>query len=487
MSSSTFADLSDTFRQFLKDVSAYSVAGIIPALLSLAALTIFTRTFSAAAFGRYSIAVAVVAIVSTLLFGWVDQSMLRFAPELDERRVVGTTFVVLAGISAVVVPVALAGYVVFGDSLGAFQPFYLATLALVLAQGTFQPLLLLFQATLNSPLVTVFKSFKAVAQLLFAVVLALLVFDHIVGWVWGSAAALVLTIVVMTLQSDTLRTFPKVERDVLVRMTGYGLPMLGWILGDPLLNQADRLLIEFLQGSAAVGIYASNYSLVDRGLRLALVPVLNAVQPIVFNAWDGDNEREVQRLVRRFTRYYIVLAVPALVLVGTLSRPLSSLFLGEQYHPGYVVIPIVGAGVVLWSLSNVGQLGLEVREQTGLMSRGLLLAVACNVVVNVPLILAFGYIGAAVGTFISYGVYALFVWHTSRNHVDWRIPTRSVMNAMLAGVTMATPPALLYGLGEYTLPRVLVVAAVIPALYVVVLYLVGEITPEELRRLRSLY
>jgi O-antigen/teichoic acid export membrane protein len=487
MSRFELPDLSDTFRQFARDVSAYSVAGVIPALLSLAALTIFTRVFSTAAFGRYAIAIAVVSIASTLLFGWIDQSMLRFAPELDEEAVVGTTFAVLGAITIVVVPIALGGYFLLGEVLGPFQEFYLATLALVLTQGAFQPMLLLFQATLNSPLVTLFKSLKAVAQLAFAVLLALLVLDHIVGWIWGSVGALVLTIGVMAARSDTLRTRPRISRDVFARMSGYGLPMLGFILGDPLLNQADRLLIELLRGSAAVGVYASNYTLVDRGLRLALVPVLNAVRPIVFNAWTGDNEREIQQLVRRFTRYYCLLAMPALVGAATLSRPLSTLFLGEQFQPGYVVIPIVGAGVVVWSLSNVGQLGLQVDERTGLMSRGLLLAVLFNVAVDVPLVLAFGYIGAAVGTLLSYLVYLLFVWYTSRRHVPWHIPVRTVRNVTVAGLTMAIAPGLLYVSGEYTMLRAVVVAAASPAVYAVALYLTGELRPGELERIRSLF
>jgi O-antigen/teichoic acid export membrane protein len=487
MSRFEFADFSDTFQQFARDVSAYSVAGIIPAALSLVALTIFTRTFSAAAFGRYAIAVAIVSIASTFLFGWLDQSMLRFAPELEEEAVVGTTFAVLAGIMIVVIPVALGGYLLLGDALGPFEEFYLATLALALTQGMFQPILILFQATLNSPLVTLFKSLKAVLQLGFAVLLALLILNDIVGWIWGSAAALVFTIGVMVYSSETLRTRPRITRDVLARMTGYGLPMVGFILGDPLLNQADRLLIEFLRGSAAVGIYASNYTLVDRGLRLALVPVLSAARPIVFNAWTGDNEEEIRQLIRRFTRYYCLLAVPALIWTAALSRPLSTLFLGEQLHPGFIIIPIVGAGVVIWSLSNVGQLGLEVNEQTGLMSRGLLLAVVFNIVVDIPLIIVFGYVGAAVGTFLSYSVYLLFVWYSSRGRVSWQIPTRTVRNVTVAGLAMAAPPGILYASGEYTMLRAVAVATISPVFYAIVLYLIGEPRPGELKRIRSAF
>lgn len=487
MSRFEFAGLSDTFKQFFHDVGAYSIAGIVPASLSLVALVIFTRVFSPAAFGRYAIAMTVVSVGSTLLYGWLDQSTLRLAPEMDERELIGTTLVTHLGITTVVLLTAGAVYELLQDSFGLYEPFYFATVALVVTQGIFQPLLLVYQATLRSQLVTLFKTIRAVAQLGFALFLALFLLDSIVGWLWGSVLAILVTVGVMMTISDTLRTIPRIRRDVLLRIAGYGLPMLGWILGDPLLNQADRLLIEFIRGSKAVGIYASNYSLVDMGLRLALVPILSAAQPIVFNAWSGENEAEVERLLRRFTRYFLILSVPPLVLVGVLSKPLSTLLLGEQYHSGFVVIPLVAGGVALWSFSNLGQVGLQVKEQTGIMSRGLILAVVFNVAVDVPLIYAFGYIGAAVGTLCSYAVYAVFVWLVSRDRVRWVLPTRTVLNVALAGFVMTLPVALLYITSEYTMIRAILLAAVSPLLYAAMLLWTQEVSGEELQKVRGMF
>lgn len=485
MTTFDLGDVSNTFRQFVTDLSAYSVATVVPAILSLTALIIFTRVFSPATFGRYSIAIAVAGIGSTLLTGWIDRSVLRFAPEMDSQELVEMVFSLVGVISLVVLPIAGVAYLLFGEALGAYEPFYVAALAFMLTQGLFQPLVVLYRATLNSKLVTAFKSLNAVVKIVASVFLALVLLDDIVGWLWGGVIGFVVTLGAMFATSSTLRTVPRIRREHLARMAGYGLPMIGWILGDPLLNQADRLLIEFLRGSAAVGIYASNYSLVDRGLRLALLPILQSIQPIVFNAWCGDNRDEIQRLLNRFTRYFLILATPPLVLISALSKPLSTMLLGEQFHPGFVVIPIVSVGVALWSLANLGQLGLEVQELTGLLSRGLLGAVVFNVVVDIPLIITFGYIGAAVGTVLSYAVYAGFVWVASRQHVSWVMPTRTVRNVFVAGGAMAVPPTLLYVSGEYTLIRAVVTAVFMPPIYLGVLYLSGEITPAEFDRLRS--
>jgi len=481
-----FDNVSETFHQFVRDLSAYSVANVVPAVFGLAAVMIFTRVFSPDAFGRYSIAMALAGVGSTLLYGWLDQSILRFGPEYDERDLIGTVFVALLGISAVVIALSIAGYTLFGDLLDQYRPFYFAAIALLIAQGLFQPLVVLFQATLKSKLVTVFKTVNAVCKLGLAVLLAIVVFDHIVGWIWASTLAILLTIAFMAVKSDAVRTFPRVQRDILVRISGYGIPLIGWVVGDPLLNQADRILIEVLRSSAAVGIYASNYSLVDWGLRLALIPLLNAIQPIVINSWSGDNRREVENLIQRFTRYFLILGVPPLILTGALSRPLSTLLLGSQYHQGYVVIPIVACGVFLWSISNLGQIGLVLQERTGLMSIGLLVAVVFNVVVDIPLISVFGYLGAAVGTVLSYGVYAAFVLLVSRRQIRWKLPVRTIRNVAFAGAVMAVLPAMLYSFKMYTLTRAIAVAVVSFPIYLVVLYVINEISREDVNELRGM-
>lgn len=482
----SFDDLPETVTQFLQDLGLYSIAGLMPAIFSVLALTIFTRLFPPAAFGRYSIAIAAGGILSTLLFGWLNRSIVRFGPEVDTEELIGTVFSVVAGTALALVAVAAVVYTLFGDALGAYRPFYVATLAFLLLQGVFQPMIAMFRATLNSKYVTLFRSVKSVSMLVFSVLIVLYLTDHITGWIWGHVVGMCIGIAVLVAVSDVLRTVPRVNWSMLTRVSGYGLPMVGWILGDPLLNQADRFLIEFLQGSAMVGIYISNYSLADRGLRLAMVPLINAIQPIVINRWNGDNEAEIESLLRRFTKYFLILAVPALIMIAALSRPLSVFLLGSEYHEGYVVIPIVAAGVFIWSLSNLGQIGLEIRERTALMSRGLLGAVVFNIIVNIPLIITLGYLGAAIGTLLSYGAYAVFVTRASQDRIEWRFPYGTILNVGLAGSAMALLPALIYVMGWYTLERILVTVAVAPGIYLGVLYGFGEISRETVGQLRDL-
>lgn len=479
MADSRANKLEDVFRQFTQDFGLYSIAQIVPSLFGIVAIMLFTRIFPPVAYGRYALAMTFVSLLSTLGFGWIQQSITRFEPQLDDEDLIGNILSVFAVSGLVVVLGTAVGYLFFGRFLGDYQPFYFAAAALVLGQGAFQTLNVLFRIRLQSDSFAKYKLFLGVAKLIFAVVLAVFVFDSIVGWMWGHAVALFLSVVLMARESSVLGSPPQVQSALLSRFVRYGFPMIGWLLGMTLLQFADRVLIEFLRGASALGVYAPNYSLVQRGMFLAFTPIGQAAQPLMMNTWDGTNETEIRDLITDFTRYLIIIGVAATIFAAIMSRPLSTFILAAQYHEGYLVIPIVAPGLFLWNLALIGHTGFEIEERTVVLFLGVSGTVVLNVVLNIPLISMYGYLGAAVATLVSFSSYPIFAYVTSRWSIRWRLPIRTVRNTVVGGVVMAAPSAALYFTGTYTLVRIFAAAGLGIVLYVWVLYVLDEFRTDE--------
>ena len=96
------------------------------------------------------------------------------------------------------------------------------------------------------------------------------------------------------------------------------------------------------------------------------------------------------------------------------------------------------------------------------------------------------HVGAAIGTVLSYGLYAVFVFAVARDRIEWRLPLRTVRNVLVACTAMGCLPALLYATGLHTPVRLLGASVPSVAAYGAVLYVSGEITSEELTSLRAL-
>jgi O-antigen/teichoic acid export membrane protein len=270
-------------------------------------------------------------------------------------------------------------------------------------------------------------------------------------------------------------------------MVAYGVPMIGFIIGEPFLTQIDRVLLEVLRNSEAVGVYSSNYILVNQGLRLAYFPVLRAMQPIVVSEWNGDNENDVRDIISNFTRYYLLIGVPVMILGAALGRPLSTVLLDSGYQQGYTIIPLVAGGVFFWGLADAGQRGLELKEATLTMSIGVLLAIGLNILLNFPLIIEFGYQGAALATLLSSASYVVYVKLVSNRYIPWQMPRRTLRNSVLAGLAMAALPAAIYLFDLYTLPRAVAASAIAVPVYLTVMYTLNEFNESELRLVFDAY
>lgn len=486
MEQSRESQLEDIFQKFTQDFGLYSVAQVVPSLLGVVALMLFTRVFPRAAYGRYALAMSFVGIFSTLVFNWIRNSIIRFEPDLNSDKLVGNVLSMLVGGGLLVVFSTAIGYLLIGQFLGKYQPFYFAAAALIVSQGVFNTLQSLFQSRLQSNSLTRYKLFLGVTKLVFAVILAVFVFDNIVGWMWGHVLALVLTIAFMARKSGILRFSPRIQSAVFSRFARYGFPMIGWLLGMTLLQFADRVIIEFFRGSDAVGVYSSNYTLVQRGLFLVFTPIGQAAQPLMMNTWNGTNRGEIRDLMTDFTRYFFIIGIPATIFAAAMSRPLSSLLLGASYHEGYIVIAIVAPGMFLWNAALLGHTGFEIEERPMVLVLGIGMAVTLNVVLNVLLIRMYGYVGAAIATSISFASYTVFAYLASMWSIRWRLPIRTIRNTVISGIVMAVPAAALYFSGAYTLFRMFGAVGVGIVSYLFVLYALDEFRSEEVATVAGL-
>jgi O-antigen/teichoic acid export membrane protein len=261
--------------------------------------------------------------------------------------------------------------------------------------------------------------------------------------------------------------------------------MVGWLFGLSLLTYVDRVFLESLIGSSAVGIYSSNYAIVQSGLPLILSPIIQAAHPVIMKEWNTGNEGSAIELISEYSRYFLLIGAPATVVAGILSRPLSVLFLGEGFHPGYLIIPIISVAVFIWNFAMIGHKGLELHRVTKLMTAGIAIAVGVNAVFNLLLIPVFSYIGAAVATLLSSGAYAAFAYVMSFRTVRWRLPLNTTINVTSASTIMALIGLVCYLLSDWILVPLLG-SGIAALMYGAILIILGELRSEEISRLRSL-
>ena len=175
----------------------------------------------------------------------------------------------------------------------------------------------------------------------------------------------------------------------------FGLPLIPADLSDWAAGSADRYVIGVLLGTAFVGYYAPGYALSATILMLAS-PLRFLLPATLADLYDRGLRDQVRTYLRAALKYFLLLAIPASVGLGLLSRDLLQVLTTDEIaREGYMVTPVVALAMVLYGTQVIiGQVLLvekETRKIGGVMSTTAVL----NLVLNLLLIPIVGIVGAA--------------------------------------------------------------------------------------------
>jgi O-antigen/teichoic acid export membrane protein len=476
------------------DALNYFPAAVIPALASIVGVAVFTRIFTSEEYGWYTLVAASAVISTTLASGWIQQSVLRYLPRfkaegnLDDfmSKFMGLILVV----SALVVLLASVFYYPLEGRMGVYAHFYFPGLALVVSGLVFLSINSVFQADLRSGSFALHRIAMSVLRLLIALALVFFVKRDVVGIILGAAAAYFLLIIPMALKlrgAGRRPVFGGFDLGFVKATASYGFPIIGWMMAGQILSFCDKFMLAFFKDASQVGIYAANYNLVNMGVSLLSGPIIMAAHPLVMNVWESGERSRVPSVIREFSRYYILIVVPAAVFVGVFNRELVRLLLGWEFRAGARIIPVVLAGFFAWGFSMYGHKGLELMEKTRMMLLLVAGAVVMNLLLNWFLIPPYGYMGAAIATTVSYMSYPVLIFFVSGRYLEWLIPWRSLLAASVSSL----PVGLLCFFAAKTLSSrvdsiwILLGTAVLAIpLYLVLLSLAGEVRESDRRLMR---
>ncbi len=203
---------------------------------------------------------------------------------------------------------------------------------------------------------------------------------------------------------------PSFDRDI-ARLVRMAIPLGVAAIATGIYYSVDSLLIGLTRTSGELGIYAAAYRIVLAGLMLPVI-VHGVALPVVSKVIDTDRSA-TDRVIRGLSGWLMVVALPAATTVAVLARELTDVIYGPSFERS--ALPL---SILVWSLvtvsANVPFAVLMLASRRDRAYLGItVLGVVVNVSLNILLIPAYGYLGAAVTTMISeVVVLASFVWLT---------------------------------------------------------------------------
>ena len=228
-------------------------------------------------------------------------------------------------------------------------------------------------------------------------------------------------------------------RTQLLAGLAFGVPMMFNELTSLLFGFADRILLRALTGSfSEVGIYTIGY-----GLALSLTAIVGqtlnqAFTPTAIRLYETEGATAVVGLKRDMLDVWVIAVAIGTALLLCVGREFLLVLAGPDKAASAPVFVVSGIVLVWYSLFDVAQYGLLLQRRAMRFMLITLAATVANLVLNVPLILRFGVMGAVAATVISYVMLAaLQVWQCPRA-LRYLPPWRRALPAMLYAPAMLT-------------------------------------------------
>lgn len=418
-------------KTLLKQVAGFVPGALVPAVVALGSTVIFTRVFDSAGFGRYSLALGIAALLTTLATQWLQQGTGRFLPGAhaagEGDRLKEAIAGAMLAVGCVLALLCAAAIALVGARLTPeWRQMLWPGAALVVAVAMIDPLAVVLQSEMRASRYSVYRVADVVLRLSMGLAVVFLVSRTPAGLLWGSAIAPLVLLPVLWRDSRmpapwrALARFRALGPDIR-RMGTYGLPMVGWFVAAYTMNVSDRYVIQFFRGAGEVGIYSANYSLAAGVGGLITAPVLLATHPLLMRAWDAGRRDVAKRWLGLIVEWYAVAGVLVVGLLVLFSADIAWLLLGAEFRGGHRVLPIAMAGAVAWQFGLYAQKPLEFEGRVRSVLWISVATAALNVAANLVLVPRFGYIAAAFSTVLAYLAYAVLTATLGRRVLPWEL------------------------------------------------------------------
>jgi len=430
-------------QRIVKNIGVTGLAQVLTSLMAFILLIYLARILGEADFGIYNFAMSVTALFVVITDLGVNQLLVR---EIARERDRSSEYVN----SAVTLKIPLSimtfiGIVLFswifryGDKVVILL--YLLGLynILLTVSSTY---LSLFQAWEKMEYVATFQIIEKIIVVSLGLYVLILGYGVVaIGCVYliaGFFDICVALLISKRIVKHELDFNLKFQKSILIK----ALPLAVGSIFSIVFFRIDSVILGFLKGYAAVGIYTAAYnplltlsSIIGGMFSSALYPVMSR--------YFRKDRNSLQKLIETSSKYIALIGMPITVFLITAADKVIFILYGGKYHDSIICFQILSFFIVFRLMNPTIGTFLIAIEKQNVQVPIIVLTAVFNVILNLILIPEFSYIAASISTVLSeMMLYYLFTYFIKKYHGPTKIHSQ-IIKPFIASVPMAAVISLL--------------------------------------------
>jgi O-antigen/teichoic acid export membrane protein len=289
-----------------------------------------------------------------------------------------------------------------------------------------------------------FQQIKRYSSLLFlktCLQLILVGVPVIAGYgIFGAVVGLLVTNLVLYLIMDVIIIFeigvviPRFRN--LREYLSFGLPTVPGNLSSWVVNSSDRYVIALFLGTAYVGYYSPGYTL-GNVVSMFIAPLSFMLPAVLSKHYDDGNLNDVKTVLSYSMKYFLALAIPSVVGLSLLSKPLLTILsTPEIAEQGYLITPFMALGGLLFGLYAIITQILVLEKKTGITGTIWIVAAVLNLGLNIIFVPRIGIVGAAATTLFVYSLTFVLSAYYSFKYLVFPVDVPFILKCLVAAAFM---------------------------------------------------
>ena len=373
--------------------SIYLVAYILPAAVGFFAVTAYTRLLTPAEYGVYVVGISLAGILGAIFFAWIKLSVSRYqamSAEVDFRGTAMVAFGLTVAVLCATTPVVF----LFRSDVSVellLASMFVAIMANAVDVGQE------FERAKLRPYrfaaISIVRSVSSVGFGLLGIWLG-----------WGGLGLLAafglgsLTGIILNLVGDRTR-IARFERSQFMQLARYGLPLTLAGLSVALYSTCDRLIVAYLLGKDAAGIFGVAADLPRQFMVMIASSVAAATVPLVFRSLSENREITRERLTESLELLLVVVA-PVAIWLALAADQVAGTLVGVDFRAGVSALLPTLVLARFFGIANqfYVQISFQLAERPFMLAAQSFLTLVVSVALMFALVAGYGLYGAALAT-----------------------------------------------------------------------------------------
>lgn len=377
--------------------SIYLAAHLVPAAIGFFAITAFTRLLSPAEYGVYVVGMGIAGILGAVFFAWIRLSVSRYqatSATVDFRGTAMMAFGLTVLALCSLAPLALLFHRGVSVNLLVASIFVAITVNAVEIGQDFE------RASLRPYRFAAIAMVRSISSLAFGLLAVEM------GWGGlGLIAAFGLSSLIGAAIGFAGGNTPiaRWQPSQMMQFARYGLPLSIGGLSGALYSASDRLIVAYLLGQEAAGLFGVAADLPRQFLVMLASSVAAATFPIVFRTLTEKGAIATRERLNESVELLLAVVLPVVVWLALASDQVAGTFVGVDFRASVTFLLPVLAVARLFGVANqfYFQISFQLSERPFLSVAQSCFTLVLSISLMFPLVAHYGLLGAALATFMT--------------------------------------------------------------------------------------